>query len=381
MGRLYNNQINTSGRLYQSQNLEPQKEGVLAKVGRFFKGRTEKVKEQYGLGQRLSKIEDGKVRLDENVARKQIGFTLGVSPMGLRDVSTVSKTVGILKESAQKQFTEALGPTKQRFKQQAEKVVPGLIKRRFGAFTRGGLHAKTGEQLTKAGEELERVIGEVPKNTRIGLNGVIRSLGKYKNSFTVVESGKRVVIDEIGYQNVQKLQNTLKQFGDDVSFGTLRKTRQIMDQIVTKGGKAFGRTLEEGGKIDATREAGNAIRKLIAQRFPNVAKVNAEYTFWKNVDEVLEETIKRTKPHGAPIGEQIAEVAGATGGLVSGGIGKAIGGALAFKWIRKILTSTGFRTLSAVAKDRIADLIAQGKFGAVMEIVRRTGITISNQSR
>ena len=383
MGRLYNtqpvdtNQPNVGGRLYQAPPVEPPKEGLLSKIGGFIKGRAEQVKERYGLGEKLLTPEG---ELKEDIARKQVGFTLGVSPAGLKDVSAVSKTVSGLKTAAQKQFTQALGPTKERFKQQAAKVVPGLIERKVVAATREGLHAKVGEKLATAGDDLERALAEVPKNTRLGLRNVINSLGKYKNEFTVVDNGKRIVIDETAYSNVQKMQETLKQFGDSISYESLRKTRMILDDIVTKGGRAFGRTLEEGNRVDATREAANAIRGELAKKFPNVAKVNAEYSFWKNVDEILEETIKRTKGHGTPLGENIAEAAGATAGLVTGGIGKGVTLAIAAKWIKKILTSTGYRTLSAVAKDRIADFIAQGRFGGAMEIVRRTIIKETYES-
>ena len=386
MGRLYNtqpintNQPNIGGRLYQVPPIEPPKEGFLSKIGGFIKGRAEQAKERYGLGEKTITYEEGKPVLKEDVARKQIGFTLGVSPTGLKDVSAISQTVSGLKTAAQKQYTQALAPTKERFKQQAAKVIPGLIERKVVAATREGLHAKVGEKLATAGDDLEKALAEVPKNARVGLRGVITSLGKYKNQFTVVEGGKRTIIDEVAYTNVQKIQDLLKQFGDTISYESLRKTRMILDDIVTKGGRAFGRTLEEGSRVDATREAANAIRGELAKKFPNVAKVNAEYSFWKNVDEILEETIKRTRPHAEPLGEQVAEVAGGAAGFVSGA-GKAVIGALTFKYIKKILTSTGYRTLSAVAKDRIADLIAQGKFGAANEIIRRIGITISTQSR
>ena len=140
---------------------------------------------------------------------------------------------------------------------------------------------------------------------------------------------------------------------------------------MTKGGKTFGRTLSEGSLVDAQRNASNAIRIELAKKFPDLAKVNAEYTFWKNAHDIIRETIERTKSQATPLGEQVATVAGGVAGLASG-VGKGVAVALAFRWIKQIATSTGFRTASAIVKNQVADMIAQGKFGAAQEIIRRT---------
>lgn len=368
----------SSGRNRLVTEEAPKEKSFLKKVGDFFKQRTQKQIDYYGLGKPLT-VESAERTAtppsEVGSSKKLAGFALAGNPSNLVNTSAVSKTVDTLKESAVKNYTQALAPTKQKFKDMASKVVPEMIKRRITAFTRSGLHQKTAEGLVAAGDDLERVLSEIPEGSTVSKKPILETINNYQKQFLVKEGSKEVVVNEVGYKNAEKMKELINQFGDDISFGTIRKVRQILDEAVTAGNKAFGRTLDESSAINAKREAANAIRSEIAKEYPNVAIVNAEYTFWKNVDDILEETIQRTKGHGTKIGEDIATVGGAIAGS-AGGITNIVTGALAFKWIKQLLNSTGFKTASAITKDKVADLIAQGKFGAAGELIRKTAISI-----
>lgn len=311
--------------------------------------------------------------LEDKSLKEAMNVAMSFGPSPLKDITGVTNKAKVLKESAQKSFSQALAPTTKVNKQLTEKVVPGLLERKQFAFTKGGLETKFHEGLSKAGDELEKVLDTIPAESKSKTKPVLEAIKNYKKAFYVSEGAKRVIVDEVGYKNAEKLENLIKEFGEDVSFGTIRKTRQILDIAVTKGGKAFGRTVSEGSLVDAQREAANAIREELAKQYPNLNKVNAEYSFWKNAHKIIRDTIERTKSQQTPLGETIAEAAGGAAGLVSG-VGQAVTTAVAFKWIKKLLTSTGYRTLSAIAKNELADAIAAGKFGVAEEIIRRTSL-------
>ena len=81
--------------------------------------------------------------------------------------------------------------------------------------------------------------------------------------------------------------------------------------------------------LNAKREATNSIRRELARDHPSIAKVNAEYSLWKSVDEILQETILRTEGQAGLLkhisGAGFGAGGLATGALVTGTTGGAVG--------------------------------------------------------
>src|SRR3990167_8861719 len=298
-----------SGRNRLATNESREDGGILSSIGGYLKGSYEKA---VAPGGSLAGLRPGAT--PEEVG----GLALGFGPAPLKDLSRQAIQATGLKQAAEKQYSQALGATKQGFKKLTQKVAPGLLERKTFAFTRPGLESKFHEGLAKAGEQLEDVLNTIPKEEKLSTQPILKALNTFKQAFYVSENGKRVVVDQVGYKNTEKMELLVKEFGEDVSFGTIRKVRQILDTAVTKGGKAFGRTVSEGSLVDAQREASNAIRNELAKKYPNLAKVNAEYNFWKNAHDIIKETIDRTTGQGTPLGETIATGAGAVAGFASG---------------------------------------------------------------
>lgn len=267
---------------------------------------------------------------------------------------------------AEKSMTQALAPTTKYMKLKAEKVVPGLVKRGFTGLTRGDLVAKAAESLAKSTDELEAVIQTIPATSRISMRPVLKSLMESKAAYMVDD----VVIEPQAVKAIDNMIATIKEFGTKASFESVRALRQILDKSVAKS-KGF--LMDEVGtfSIAAKREASNAIRSELAKKFPNLAKVNAEYSFWRNVDEILTETMTRTAGQSKPLGEQLLGAAGAAGGLASGGLTGAITGTIVMSNLRKAMTSAGWRTASAQIKSRLADALASNRLEEAMAIINK----------
>ncbi len=271
-----------------------------------------------------------------------------------------------LEESAARSMTQALGPTTKTMKLQAEKVVPGLIDRGFKGITRSDLAAKSAASLEKATEELNRVIDTIPPKSRIPVRPILKSILDAKAAYIV----DGVAVEPKAVKALNDMAKTVKELGPNVSFESLRALRQILDKAVSKS-KGF--LMDEVGtySIAAKREATNAIRSELAKRFPDLAKVNAEYSFWRNVDDILNETLTRTAGQSKPLGEQLLGAAGAAGGLARGGITGAVTGAVVMSNLRKAMTSAGWRTVSAAVKNDLAKALANNELEKAMAIIAR----------
>jgi hypothetical protein len=177
-------------------------------------------------------------------------------------------------------------------------------------------------------------------------------------------------LDELGSAIKDKLlQNNLY----SVSTESLRSYRQILDNIIKKTPKGgFGLTGLESAKLTATKASANAIRDVLAKDYPEIAALNKEYTFWKNVNKIIGDTIQRTKGQGTPLGETIAEGAGAAAGLIKGGtFGNALMTAVGFKLIKAVVTSPAWRMTSAISRNQLANALANGTTDQAINIINK----------
>ncbi len=182
---------------------------------------------------------------------------------------------------------------------------------------------------------------------------VIDRLEEYKNGFKVAG----VAVDDDAIAHAGQLQDIVRQLGPDVSPQSLNRLRQLWDSRVAKAGGYFGKTLNEGSLIDAQQEGANAIRSVFAEDNPDIAKLNAEYHFWKGVQGVAGATAERQTGQQGGIAKVIAPIAGAGVGLAKGGAVSALGYGAAVKYAIDIARSPLMRTLSAVSKAKLASAL------------------------
>lgn len=145
-----------------------------------------------------------------------------------------------------------------------------------------------------------------------------------------------------------------------VRVGDARRFRQIWDDIAAAAGRYQGADLADYAKGSVHGFSADAIRSVLAQNYPNIADINREYTFWKNADKVVQDTLLRRQGQAKPLGVKMANVAGTGAGMMVGGIHGAIMGREAMGMLESTITSPAWQTVSAVLKDRLADAIASG---------------------
>jgi hypothetical protein len=283
-----------------------------------------------------------------------------------------------IREGAVKQMSRVLGATTNENKAISEKIVPEMLKRGIKGTTRKSIQRQAAFHLAKTGKELEATLDAIPQGQRVDTAPILRHLEDAKQAFVV----DGVVHDAEAVARFEGLQKTIAEYGPDISFRSLRRVRQVYDKTVAQARGFHGKTLAEGSTIEAKRELANAIRGELAKSSPDLAKVNKEYSFWANVEKVMDDTIVRTQGQSKPLGEQIvraAAIAGGLGGTAMGSGGTAVPLAVALAAVNKLIRTPAWNTVSAGTKWQLADHIAAGRFEQAAALASRASAGAASQ--
>jgi hypothetical protein len=302
--------------------------------------------------------------------------------------ATIEAVPTKLKEQATKQVMQALGPTKEHFKTIAEKLVPKILQRGLGG-SREALQEQAATTLSKVGSELDAILAQHATQP-VGIQPVVDALETAKDAFrTTTAAGKVVEYEPRAIKQLNGLQTVLTDLGPTPTVEQLVAVRRAWDTVVSQAGGfthrasgAIGVPLKDISEAWAKREATGAIRNLLATDVPDLATINKEWAFWKSLDDVLRQTLKRTQPQGMGLGRMVA---GATGAAVGGATGASLGpvgaltGAAALAKVadmaKQAISSPGWRFASAKIKDQLADAIVANDVGKiVMALTRITSV-------
>jgi hypothetical protein len=269
---------------------------------------------------------------------------------------TEATVAPLLQKSAKAQYMKALSPTKAENKFLAQKITPGLLERGVSGSLEG-INKTADAALDETGPQISAAVKAIPQAKTLAIQPVLNALEDYKQNFKVGTTEMRP--DAVA--RVSELQDTIKQLGPDVSYASLNKARQIFDEVVSQGKGYYGKTLAEGGMLDVQRETANAIRSALAKDRPDIAKINAEYSFWSNVQKVTGDTISRRSGQEGALLPKLAGIGGlATGHAAPGTVMYLVG---------RAIQSPRWRTFSAVKKTQIANALASGDAATVTKLL------------
>jgi Transglycosylase SLT domain len=312
----------------------------------------------------------------------------------------VGATAGRLEQTAGKRVMQALGPTSQRFKAIAERLTPQILKRGLGG-SRESLLAHARDMLGKTDVLLDA------EKARVGQQGansqqVWQALEDAKSAFRTqvpnpaTGAMQTVVFDERTINHLSNLQQVIRDLGPSPTVEQLTALRKVWDNVVSLAGGfehrapgQIGLPLGEASEAWAKREGAGAIRKLLSADFPDLGALNREWSFWKGLKDVLHQTVRRTKPHELGLGQRLAGGAYRVGGMALGaavgskvpGLGPWLGGAagqMVGAEVQKILSSPGYRFLSARARYNLAEAMMNGDTQAIARVAARVaGLAVS----
>jgi uncharacterized membrane protein len=326
-----------------------------------------------------------------------------------------------LKEGALKNVTQALGATKERYKAMSQRLAPEIMRRGIRG-SREQMQQQAEEAAEAAGQRIDDAI-QAFGSRQVDSKPVIDALESAKDAYRinrslsvpeavrqgyveVVQGGKTVLrkgasvgpngtinvsvnVEPRAINQLNSLQRVLRELGPEPRVDQLIAVRRTWDKIVDQAGGyahrapgAIGIPLKDQSEAYAKREGASAIRKLLDAEVPELTAYNKEYAFWKSLDDVVSQTLKRTQPQGPGLGARVAGAAGqgigaamgASGGPTTAGIGAMLGGALN-KRLENLLTSSRVRLLSASMKDQLANAIMSHRWQEVARVLGRIEAT------
>ena len=178
-----------------------------------------------------------------------------------------------------------------------------------------------------------------------------------------------------------EVRKSIAQFGDQISQKSLVQLRRLLDESIDAN-KGFVKEKITNFADKAEKIAANSIRRELAKKNPDLARLNAEYSLWTNTTKVVKSTLERRSTQTGGIGVIVARGIGAS---VGAGVGDSLGdrvtkGAIGFFLGKKAIEffrSPAYRTLSAVQKNTIADLMVKGEFDKILFFISKFMSNIS----
>jgi hypothetical protein len=293
-----------------------------------------------------------------------------------------------LRDAAEKQVMEALGPTKERFKAMAERIVPEMLKRGIRG-SREQLAAQAGAAADTAGQAIDDAMQQFGSR-QVGVKPVSDAIEKAKDAFRATNAAGTVVeFEPRAIRQLDKLKGVIDDLGPDARVDQMVAVRRAWDKVVADAGGyahrapgGIGVPLKDISEASTKREATTAIRQLLDNEVPELTSLNKEYSFWRNLDDVVTQTMQRKAPQGEGIGGVVKEAAGqAVGAAATGG---SIPAAFALGKLAKtataVFTSPRWKLASAQTKDALATAIEANDTTRIASLFSRIMAGVSTQA-
>ncbi|MEB3210069.1 MAG: hypothetical protein VKL39_01885, partial [Leptolyngbyaceae bacterium] len=237
-----------------------------------------------------------------------------------------------LRESAIEQYGRVLNPTKEGTKFLAEqKIIPELIDRGVTAMSVKGIKKRAANEAARVGQSIGEFWDTLPDNLEMPVSDVIKRVRDEALDINTIEAnGKRIPIGPEGARALETTESLISVLDEASRQGPngvklmnvkkLREVRQFFDDVAARAKRYQGKDLADANKAEIHGKVADVIRSEFAKANPDLAAANAEYSFWKNVEKVAEETTRRRVGQAKPLGRKIAEAAGTAVGGAKGGV-------------------------------------------------------------
>jgi hypothetical protein len=285
-------------------------------------------------------------------------------------------------------MNQALGATTRENKVRSARVAPEMLRRRVWNKDLPTLEARAAAESETAGQAVGAEVASVADRP-VNVLPLVEQMEALKEPYIGrAMDGRRIVNDAGPVEAIERLQNTLMEYGDQVSLGSLNKLRQNWDEIVQRG-KGF--TTDDVSRLStwAAREGRSILRQELGQATPDMNRLMAEYSFWQNIEDVAHATNVRRVGQSRGLlpaiagwtGAAVTEAAlSATGAGLTTKAGGVLVGAKTAASLKRLLDSPGYQMWSAVQKQRLADALASRNAGRIEAAVGRGLAFVASQT-
>ena len=292
---------------------------------------------------------------------------------------------------AKSQYAKVLHPLGRKAKEVAQENIPDILEQGYRdatAFTREGLASKYQAKVDELGAQIKREYQALDQTTRTRLQPIYSDFRRWWEKEALMSSGtvKDPALDIAAREKLRDMLQSLR-FLRTAEPSEVWEYRRYLDKYVYKNGLTADESLAAASQVkDAL---GNVIRNQLNKQHPSVAALNEKFHMWRaaaelawrNVDNEVgkQQFLKNTgligrSLLGATLGgggyETHRRAYGDPLGLGPWGTAAAAAvGGLA-------LNSVGWRTVMAVTKNKIANLLMRGEGEAAANLAARAvGIT------
>lgn len=318
-------------------------------------------------------------------------------PLGAGAEALTNPVSRMLKEWGLGQYARILHPLGRNSKEVAQENAPKIIERGYreaGAFTKKGLSAKFDAKSDALGQKLEQEYQRLDATTQTRLKPIYDDFRKWVNSEVFSSKGHRIKDAPLLKAGLSKrdpmsminyIQESMGKYIGKADPSTVWEARRALDKYVFKNGL----TADEG--LAAAKQAreglANAIRRQLASQHPSVAGINNEFHLYKSLSTLMYQNIR------GEFGKfQFARNSGVVGRFI---MGAAVGGgesrreglgpwetASAMAVMGLAMETTAWRSVSAVTKNKLANMIASGKgVQAARRAAELTGVSLTKLGR
>lgn len=305
---------------------------------------------------------------------KALDFVPAKAPVGAGDG---------LRASAEADYAKALNPTTRANKAITnDQLAPGLAKR--------GVVASSIEKVKEIGESKAAEIGQkiddffddkAQQGATLPAQPILDKLDKYAKQSQVVnpKTGSVTELDPGLAATVDEMKKQIQSVADsktgEVPMENLRQIRQYYDKKLN-GVKDWALDANARSHVEAARQLPNAIRGVFADAYPELADLNTDFSFHKNLAKVAGDTIERTQGQKPSLTVGIAKALGAASGAHGGPLA-AIGSAEIAGKLAKFQQSFLWKSLSAQSKLKVADMISQGNPQGALQFANKAALAAS----
>jgi hypothetical protein len=306
-------------------------------------------------------------------------------PVGAAAEVGIPAISNLLKKAAASQYAKVIHPLGRRAKEVAMEHIPEVLETGYkgaAAGSQAALLDKFSSRTQELGKQLEAEYAKLDATTQTKLKPIYDDFGKWmdENAFTKIGTIKDPAIWEAGFKKMQEIQRAIGPYAENAAPSTVWEVRQALDKYVYKNGLTADEAVQAGAM---TREAfANSIRGQLNSQHTTVSELNESFHLWRSLAELQQRNVNNE------FGKfQFARNAGVIGRFLMGasvGGGEAyhaggtpweIGGAAVLLGLA--LESPAWRTVSAVSKVKIANMLAAGEAQtAANTAARLTGVAL-----
>lgn len=286
--------------------------------------------------------------------------------------------------AARKQYLKVLHPLGSKAKEASEVVAKqgggdDLIRRGITGWSKEGLADKFASEAEKTGKALEAEYAKLDKTKKQAIAPIFDSFQRWLEKETTTPGGHEKAGADALISEANKQVKLLLQLGDEASPSELWHIRRSIDKYVFRNltadeSAAAGNEIRQG--------LSNTIREHMNSDNPTVEGLNKEYRLWKTASELMMRNIRNERGK-----LDFAKNTGAIGRFL---MGAAVGGGESYReghsplevggaavLMGMAMSSPKWRTVAAVQKDKIAQLLAAGQGQAAANLAARAaGVSV-----